>query len=106
MASCEKIFLRHHSVTPALMWCPPWVKLIYGTLARPDVLNLARADVLNYARPLRAVPGQGGKVFASEEMLAAKFCYAPYGHSTGSSGRYLNALLYGCVPVFWVSLRD
>lgn len=47
--------------------------------------------------------GTKEKVIAAKEMLASKFCYAPYGGTTGYSGRYLNALLFGCVPVFWVS---
>ena len=34
-------------------------------------------------------------------MRQAKFCFVPYGTSHGYGARYLPAVLFGCVPVFW-----
>lgn len=37
-----------------------------------------------------------------EGMSLAKFCFVPYGTMQGYGGRYLPAVLFGCVPVFWL----
>ena len=45
--------------------------------------------------------GLGGRVSISDAMLSASFCGSPPGKQDGDSDRFLPALLFGCIPVFF-----